>query len=870
MKKILLILTAFFPLVIAMGQNIIFTDASFKWALIRAGIDLNTDNEISIDEAEQVTKINVKDESIVSVDGIDHFINLDTLICSFNDIERLTINNLNLTYLDCQSNEIDTLELNGLNNLVYLNCIYNSLDSLHVDGIPNIKEIRCSYNHLFELNLSSLASLEGLLCNNNRIRLINVEGLNNLKSLLCHSNQLVGLDASNLSSLASLNCQNNMLESLNVEGDTSLFRLDCYENNLGSLELEGLKNLNTVHCYGNKLTHIDVKGLHNLKGLYCQNNLLEALDISDLTGITHLECAANQLSYLNTQALRNIHTLSCGYNQISVLNTANLSTMVILRCHNNRLFELDIRGCSSLRRLTTSDNLLHCILMQDSTNSVPNETFFMGNNPLKYICADSSELDELHEVLANNNYENVSLSTYCGDFCPSYAFKVGGIIKYDLNGNGCDEDDPGLRNVPLEIVQNSNSKMVLSNLNGDYSAFLDSGSSSITVLPYLPWDVQTTPENVEVVFPQDTNHINQEFCIQPQAPGVYSDLKINLIPTSVLRPGELCNYHIICENGGSDTAFSSIQINYQDDYLTPDSSHPVFTSDMNGIITWDNITLYPFEKREIYLTLRANKPGDLNPLNGGETIQFEAEITPHEQDLIPEDNFAALAQTVVNSYDPNDKTCLEGVEVSPEIIGEYVHYVIRFENNGTAEAINIIITDSINTSLFDIESIQLLASSHAVHTSIDQNVLTFFFDDIDLPHDSSTNKGYVAFKVRTRGDLQVGDSLTNKANIYFDYNAPIITNETETFIRVLVANESVFPGLEGMSCFPNPVKQSEYLKIQLPDYEKNVTVNIYTIEGIQVYAGQGKIVNTKDLNPGFYQMKVVSDKEVYSTTFVVH
>ena len=52
-------------------------------------------------------------------------------------------------------------------------------------------------------------------------------------------------------------------------------------------------------------------------------------------------------------------------------------------------------------------------------------------------------------------------------------------------------------------------------------------------------------------------------------------------------------------------------------------------------------------------------------------------------DEIPIDNIFNLTQTVVNSYDPNDKTCLQGKTVSSEVIGEYVHYLIRFENTGS-------------------------------------------------------------------------------------------------------------------------------------------------------------------------------------------
>ncbi len=56
-----------------------------------------------------------------------------------------------------------------------------------------------------------------------------------------------------------------------------------------------------------------------------------------------------------------------------------------------------------------------------------------------------------------------------------------------------------------------------------------------------------------------------------------------------------------------------------------------------------------------------------------------------------------MNQTVVNSFDPNDKTCLEGATIPPSAVGKYVHYMIRFENKGTAEAQNVVVKDMIDT-----------------------------------------------------------------------------------------------------------------------------------------------------------------------------
>jgi hypothetical protein len=133
--------------------------------------------------------------------------------------------------------------------------------------------------------------------------------------------------------------------------------------------------------------------------------------------------------------------------------------------------------------------------------------------------------------------------------------------------------------------------------------------------------------------------------------------------------------------------------------------------------------------------------------------------------------------------------------------------MIRFENTGSAEAINITVQDTLDTEVYDISTFRLLDASHSVHVSQKENTIEFIFNNIYLSHLDSLNDGYVAFKIKTLDDLQVGDSITNKAAIYFDFNFPIITNEAITIIGIDQdgdgyaapddcddTNSSIFPG----------------------------------------------------------------------------
>lgn len=140
-------------------------------------------------------------------------------------------------------------------------------------------------------------------------------------------------------------------------------------------------------------------------------------------------------------------------------------------------------------------------------------------------------------------------------------------------------------------------------------------------------------------------------------------------------------------------------------------------------------------------------------------------------------------QTVVGPYDPNDKSAIP-TGVGPNHIVEAntdLNYLIRFQNVGTDTAFNVVIRDTISQEL-NLSSIKQTGASHAYRLEIvGNNVLKFIFPDIELV-DSTTNEpgshGYVTFKISQEENLPIGTVINNSAAIYFDFEAPVITNQT--------------------------------------------------------------------------------------------
>jgi len=97
------------------------TDNNFLNALIELGIDTNGDGQISQSEAEVVKSLDVGQNSISDMTGIEKFVSLETLECDRNQLTSLDVsNNVSLRFLYCGSNRLTTLDVSGNINLEYL------------------------------------------------------------------------------------------------------------------------------------------------------------------------------------------------------------------------------------------------------------------------------------------------------------------------------------------------------------------------------------------------------------------------------------------------------------------------------------------------------------------------------------------------------------------------------------------------------------------------------------------------------------------------------------------------------------------------------------------------------------------------------
>jgi hypothetical protein len=540
---------------------------------------------------------------------------------------------------------------------------------------------------------------------------------------------------------------------------------------------------------------------------------------------------------------------------------SGLTYLQSLDCSYNQLTSIDVSGFTFLNFLDCNNNQLISLFVKNGRN----ENIAFNNNPnLQYICADEGQIASIQNQITQYGYANCHVNSYCS-FTPGGTFyTIQGNNRYDSNDNGCDASDINFPNFKLSFTDGTNTGNLIADTTGAFHYDVQAGTQTFTPTLENPAYFNVSPTTASVTFPTTASPFTQNFCIT--ANGVKNDLEVTIIPIEVARPGFDATYKIIYKNKGNQVANGSLSFAFNDTVMDLVTATPVNTGSATNSLSWTYSNLNPFETREINLTFNINSPMETPAVNGGDVLNYSATIVG-ATDETPTDNVFSLNQTVVNSYDPNDKTCLEGTTITPSMVGNYVHYVIRFENTGTFAAQNVVIKDMIDTTKFDISSLIPQSSSHPFVTKItNTNKVEFIFENINLPFDDANNDGYVAFKIKTKPTLVLGNTFTNTASIYFDYNFPIITNTTTTTVAALGNQDFDFGSVFTLS----PVPAKDVLTISTKTAVVVSSVNIYNALGqlVQVNTNPNETIDVSGLQSGSYFIRMTSDKGSASGKFI--
>ncbi len=166
------------------------------------------------------------------------------------------------------------------------------------------------------------------------------------------------------------------------------------------------------------------------------------------------------------------------------------------------------------------------------------------------------------------------------------------------------------------------------------------------------------------------------------------------------------------------------------------------------------------------------------------------------------------------SFDPNDILVNEDTLTTTQLCSApWLEYIIRFQNTGNDTAFTVKILNPIDTNKLNLSTFEFTNASHPVNLNwINyQRNMEFKFENILLV-DSNTNEplshGFVRYRIQPKTALTAGDSITNFAAIYFDFNEPVITNTAKTIIILPTGIASASPAQGKLHVFPNPAENT--------------------------------------------------------------
>jgi uncharacterized repeat protein (TIGR01451 family) len=206
------------------------------------------------------------------------------------------------------------------------------------------------------------------------------------------------------------------------------------------------------------------------------------------------------------------------------------------------------------------------------------------------------------------------------------------------------------------------------------------------------------------------------------------------------------------------------------------------------------------------------------------------------------------------SFDPNDKQGRETITPAQVANGDFLEYTIRFQNTGTDTAFTVVVADTLANAL-QAKTLKIVSASHNMRVNSQDSIVYFEFLNILLP-DSNANEplshGFVRFQIKPQTNLMLGQTIQNKAAIYFDYNAPVITNTvTTTVANVTGISEKITNRLE---VFPNPL-EGEILTI--PNV-RGASAKLFTLTGqeLRSWPNIAEQISLQNIAAGMYLLEV--------------
>lgn len=333
------------------------------------------------------------------------------------------------------------------------------------------------------------------------------------------------------------------------------------------------------------------------------------------------------------------------------------------------------------------------------------------------------------------------------------------------------------------------------------------------------------------------------------------DLSINYMSGNGFRPGfntgniYLYTYNLYCPDDPNPSLTLTL-----DPLTSFVSATPAATSVVGNTVTW-NFASFSAIPQFVYVNLGTSLTAQI-----GDTVCFQATLSPTSGDANAANNSASFCIDVRNSWDPNMKVANPaGVGPQGLMLPQQLEYTVHFQNTGNDVAYNVAILDTIDADL-DMSTFKLIGASHPMQVFfLPGNIIKFDFPNIMLL-DSTTNEpashGSVVYTIDPLVSAE-GTVYSNTAYIYFDFNEAIITNTTVNTIHFGLGETP--ESATQWSAYPVPV--NDVVNVSMP-LEGTWVMHLTDMTGRNImqsqFTGTTGQLNMQDLPAGVYVLQAES------------
>jgi len=358
-----------------------------------------------------------------------------------------------------------------------------------------------------------------------------------------------------------------------------------------------------------------------------------------------------------------------------------------------------------------------------------------------------------------------------------------------------------------------------------------------------------------------------------------SDVSVSATHAGHPRPGFDINTFISYRNEGNLPQEGTVSLKLDTNYHFISSNPTPNTIIGNDSLVWNFSQLLLFENRQIELLGQVDPAAQIGNLL---SMRGQIKTTLIDENII--NNRFELVDSVFGSYDPNDKHVepFKGLTEEDILMGKELIYTIRFQNTGTIQADKIRITDYLDTAL-NLKSLRYISSSHPVSgfNLLPGGILEVSFDPISLPAkitNEASSQGFVNFAIQWNKSFNAQYKIFNSANIYFDYNAPIKTNSTQSEVLVNTNTENEWKNNNSASdliLIPNPAKNIVHI-ITKHNFSGPIDIILFNLEGKECFrkriinSSQLLDIDTRNIENGVYLLSLKSNKTFFGKLIIDH